>query len=153
MKIESKLEPQAVDLLELAEPGGLDAAAAPVVRDPRLLYDVPVTLEVVLGEVQLDVKALVESKVGSLLTLQRSLGDPVEVRLNRRVVARGELVAVGDHYGVRVTEIADPHETSCWSCSLHRWRPRPAWGSSPAIRPRRRWTRGGSCSAPWWWRC
>ncbi len=108
MKIEANLDPQAVDLLELSEAGEPDAAAAAVVRDPRLLHDVPVTLEVVLGEARLDVKSLFESKVGTLLTLQRALGEPVEVRLNRRLVARGELVAVGDRYGVRITEIAEP---------------------------------------------
>jgi len=107
MKIEANLDPQAVDLLELSEPGEPDAAAPSIVRDPRLLHDVPVTLEVVLGEIQLDVKTLFESKVGTLLPLQRALGEPVEVRLNRRVVARGELVAVGERYGVRITEIAE----------------------------------------------
>ncbi len=108
MKIESRLDPQPVDLLELPEAGTPDAAAPAVLRDARVLHDVPVTLEIVLGEAVTDVRTLFESKVGSLLTLQRALAEPVEVRLNRRVVARGELVAVGDRYGVRITEVAEP---------------------------------------------
>jgi flagellar motor switch protein FliN/FliY len=108
MKIESKRASQPVDLLDLPEPGTPEAAAPVLLRDMRVLHDVPVTLEVVLGEVVTDVRTLFESKVGSLLTLDRPLAEPVEVRLNRHVVARGELVAVGDRYGVRITEVAEP---------------------------------------------
>jgi flagellar motor switch protein FliN len=107
MKIESNLQPQAVDLLELSEPEGGESSPGPALRDARVLYEVPVTLEVVVGEAHLDVKTLFDSKVGTVLTLERSLGDAVEVRLNRRLVARGVLVAVGDQFGVRITEMPE----------------------------------------------
>lgn len=70
-----------------------------------LIDNVEVTLEAYLGKSQLKISEIKALKADSLITLDASLGAAVELRLNNAVVARGELVAAGDKFGVRLTEI------------------------------------------------
>lgn len=74
--------------------------------DAPVLQGVNVDLDARLGEVSLSVKALLALKQGSVLTLDRQLNELVELRLNDVVVARGEIVAVDDKFGVRIFEVA-----------------------------------------------
>lgn len=74
--------------------------------DAALFKDVPVVLRARLGDVTLSIEELLNLKAGSLLQLGASLSDPVELWLNESLIAAGELVAVDDHFGVRITEIA-----------------------------------------------
>jgi len=79
----------------------------PVSRINRQLIDnVGVTLEAFLGEVRLTVAELGALAEGAVVPLQASLSEAVELRLNGVAVARGELVAVGDKFGVRLIELA-----------------------------------------------
>ena len=75
--------------------------------DGDLLRDVQVSLEASLGQADMTVAELMALKSGSVVTLASSLAEPVELLLNGTVVARGEIVAVGEHFGVRITEIAE----------------------------------------------
>lgn len=70
------------------------------------LDSLPVTIEAVLGVATVKVGELTAMAPGDSFTLDRKLGDPVELRLNGVPVAYGELVAVGDNFGVRIQEIA-----------------------------------------------
>jgi len=70
-----------------------------------LIDQVEVTLEAYLGKAQLAIADVRTLKPDSVVTLDASLGAAVELRLNGAVVARGELVAVGDKFGVRLIEI------------------------------------------------
>jgi flagellar motor switch protein FliN len=74
--------------------------------DSDLISDVSVCLKARLGEVTLSVKDLLDLKAGSVVKLEQKLNDRVELRLNDALVAVGEIVAVGDHFGVRIVEIA-----------------------------------------------
>lgn len=71
-----------------------------------LFKEVSVVLRAHLGEVSLTIDELLSVKAGSLLKLNAQLNDPVELRLNQSVVARGEIVAVGDNFGIRIVEVA-----------------------------------------------
>ncbi len=73
--------------------------------DPGLIGSVEVELEAVLGSTKMTVAELMKLEPGSSVTLDASLDRDVELRLNGAAVARGELVALGDRYGVRVIEI------------------------------------------------
>lgn len=73
--------------------------------DPDLIGSVEVALEAVLGSTTMSVAELMKLDKGSTVELESSLARDVELRLNGMAVARGELVAVGDHYGVRILEI------------------------------------------------
>ncbi|MBN8501786.1 MAG: FliM/FliN family flagellar motor switch protein [Sphingomonadales bacterium] len=72
-----------------------------------VLDDIPVTVEAVLGSVRLTVAELKALTEGDSLTLDKALGDPVMLRLNGVVIASGELVAVGENFGVRIQTLAN----------------------------------------------
>ena len=76
--------------------------------DAAIFNDVRVALRVRLGEVTLTVKELLALKSGSTLKLDLKMTDLVELRLNDALIARGEIVAVDDSFGVRIVEIAQP---------------------------------------------
>ncbi len=74
--------------------------------NPRLIETVGVTLEAYLGEARMTVADLTALSDNSVVPLDAALNQAVELRLNGVAVARGELVAVGDSFAVRLTEIA-----------------------------------------------
>ena len=74
--------------------------------DSSVLSDVEVALEARLGRSTLTIGALTALEQGSVITLDCSLADHADLYLNGKCVARGEIVAVGDNFGVRITEIA-----------------------------------------------
>lgn len=84
----------------------IDEDAAPSRIDQGLIAGVEVTLEARLGSAVMTVAKLMELKAGDCLVLDAALNCDVELRLNGVTVARGELVAVGDSFGVRIVEIA-----------------------------------------------
>src|SRR3990170_4529589 len=71
-----------------------------------LIGHVKVKLTVALGAAELSVAKLFSLSPNDVVTLDRSVDAPVDIRLNDKVIARGTLVAVGDNFGVRVTDIA-----------------------------------------------
>ncbi|MGH8038008.1 MAG: FliM/FliN family flagellar motor switch protein [Pseudomonas sp.] len=72
----------------------------------ELLHDVTVVLEVRLGVTETTVKTLMDLRLGATVELSQHVQQDVDVLLNGRVIARGEIVAVDDHFGVRITELA-----------------------------------------------
>jgi len=83
--------------------GGTADEAARV--STRLLGNVPVQLEAFVGGARMTVAELAALAADSVVTLDAPLNQAVELRLNDHAVARGELVAVGDRFGVRISEI------------------------------------------------
>ena len=80
---------------------------SPLARiNPKLVETVSVTLEAYLGEARMTIADLTALKDDSVVPLDAALSQAVELRLNGVAVARGELVAVGDSFAVRLTEIA-----------------------------------------------
>jgi flagellar motor switch protein FliN/FliY len=71
-----------------------------------LLGDVAVTLLARLGSVDMTLAELLALRTGSVIELATRLSEPVELYLNDALVARGEIVAVDDQFGIRITEIA-----------------------------------------------
>jgi flagellar motor switch protein FliN/FliY len=70
-----------------------------------LLLDVSLELSAELGRATLSVREIVELGTGSIVQLDRAAGGPVDVLVNGKAVARGEVVALDDRYGVRITEL------------------------------------------------
>jgi flagellar motor switch protein FliN/FliY len=92
-----------------AKPGEPPKSAASARLSPidgDLLREVQVSLEARLGNATLTVEQMMALKAGSVVTLETGLADHVELFLNDTLVARCEIVAVGDKYGVRIVEIA-----------------------------------------------
>lgn len=90
-------DPPAAKPAKVSPPGRIDA---------RLIDNVGVTLEAYLGGARMTVAELTNLKSDSVVSLDAALNQAVELRLNGVPVARGELVAVGDKFGVRLVEMA-----------------------------------------------
>ena len=68
-------------------------------------YDVPVRVSTVIGKSQIQVAQLMRLTRGAVLELDRRVGEPVDIYVNNRLVARGELVVVDENLGVTITEV------------------------------------------------
>lgn len=75
-------------------------------KDIGLVGHVPVTLVAQLGSVSMTVEQLFKLRQGEVLTMTEGLDAPVTLLLNGKPVARGELLAVDDQLGIRITELA-----------------------------------------------
>jgi flagellar motor switch protein FliN len=73
--------------------------------DLEAVFDVPVRISVVLGRARVPVASLLKMDVGSVVELDRQVGEAVEIFVNDRLVARGEIVLVENRLGVTMTEI------------------------------------------------
>ncbi len=73
--------------------------------DLRPVFDVPVSVQAVIGRTTIEVAKLLELSPGSVLELDRRVGEAIDIYVNSRLVARGEVVVVDDRLGVTMTEI------------------------------------------------
>lgn len=69
------------------------------------VYDIPVQISVVLGKTSMQVNQLLKLGRGAVIELDRKVGEPIDIYVNNRLVARGEVVVVEDRIGVTMTEI------------------------------------------------
>ena len=69
------------------------------------VYDVPVTLSAVIGSTKMLVSDLLKLTRGSVVELERRLGDPVDIYVNNRLIAKGEVVSVDDKLAITMTEV------------------------------------------------
>ena len=86
------------------------SGAAGASRDIDFLLDIPLEVTVELGRSRMLIKALLQLGQGSVLELEKIAGEPMEVLVNNRLVARGEVVVVNEKFGVRLTDIISPTE-------------------------------------------
>jgi flagellar motor switch protein FliN len=76
------------------------------------VFDVPVHIKAVLGRATMDVASLLKLSRGSLIELDRRVGEAIDIYVNNRLVARGELVVVEERLGVTMTEIIKDNDTN-----------------------------------------
>ena len=74
-------------------------------QDLEAVYDVPVTVSAVLGKSGMEVSQLLKLGKGTIVELDRTVGEAIDIYVNDRLVARGEVVLVEDRLGVTMTEI------------------------------------------------
>lgn len=86
----------------LTPPGQAGAAGAP---DVNPLHQVKTALTVCVGSVTLTVGELLQARKDQVVRLDSTVNDPVDLLIEGRVVARGQLVAMGDHFAVRITQL------------------------------------------------
>jgi flagellar motor switch protein FliN len=88
----------------------LDGGAVPAEGGADLgrLQNVPVELAVEIGRTRMTIGDALALGIGSVVTVGRLAGDPVDLLVNGRVIARGEVVAIEEELGLRITEIAAP---------------------------------------------
>ncbi len=77
-------------------------------RNLNMLFDIPLQVTVELGRTNRNVKDILELTSGSIIELDKLAGEPVDVLVNNRLIARGEVVVIEENFGVRITNIASP---------------------------------------------
>lgn len=86
----------------------LDEPALPSGIDPSnldIVMDIPLEVTVELGRKRMSIKNILDLGSGSIVELDKIAGEPVDLLVNGRLVARGEVVVIEDNFGVRITEI------------------------------------------------
>ena len=107
-----------LNLQELDIDGGLSETGTPVLAsdegegevvhaatDLEAVYDIPVTVSAVLGKSHMQVSQLLKIGRGAVVQLDRKVGEAIDIYVNNRLVARGEVVVVDERLGVTMTEI------------------------------------------------
>jgi flagellar motor switch protein FliN/FliY len=90
-----------------------DEAASPA-RNLEMVMRIPVTMKIVLGSATMPVSNLMKLGRGTIIPLDRRVGEPVDVVVNGRVVARGEVVVADEatsRFGIKLTEVVGPSDT------------------------------------------
>lgn len=80
------------------------------VQNLDFILDIPLKVSVELGRAQVVIKDLLQLGQGSVLELDKLAGEPLEVLVNGKLVARGEVVVVNEKFGIRLTDIISPLE-------------------------------------------
>ena len=86
-------------------------ALEPAPADLARVYDVPVELAVEIGRTRMTIGQTLDLRPGSVVSLNRLAGEPVDLLINGKPIARGEVVVIDEEFGLRVTEVlpgADP---------------------------------------------
>ena len=95
-----------IDTLDLAQPSTNVGEPLAQPRDLQAVYDIPVTVSAVLGKATMQVSQLLKLGRGAVVELDRKLGEAIDIYVNNRLVARGEVVMVDEtRLGVTMTEI------------------------------------------------
>ena len=85
--------------------GAGDNASERSAADLAAVYDVPISVQAVLGRAYMEVASLLRLARGSVIELDRKVGEAIDIYVNNRLVARGEVVVVDERLGVTMTEI------------------------------------------------
>ena len=101
--------PDAADLA-LDVPDEAPEGPSEAVRSIEFLLDVPLDVSVEIGRSRMLIHELLQLGQGSVVELNKLAGEPLDVLINSRLVARGEAVVVNERFGVRLTEIVSPVE-------------------------------------------
>ena len=87
-------------------------ASAPrtIKRELDFLLDIPLEVSVELGRTSMLINELLQLGQGSVIELNKLAGEPLEILVNNRLIARGEAVVINEKFGVRITDIVSPIE-------------------------------------------
>lgn len=82
----------------------------PQMKNLEFIMDIPLQLTVELGRTKLLVRDVLQLNQGSVVELTKLAGEPLDVFVNSKLVARGEAVVVNDKFGIRLLDIVSPNE-------------------------------------------
>ena len=104
------------DTTPAAAPAAFDVLTADAPAGPAgdlnldVILDVPVRLSLEVGRARIPIRNLLQLAQGSVVELERSAGDPLDVYVNGTLIAQGEVVVVNERLGVRLTDVVSPAE-------------------------------------------
>lgn len=96
-----------------AAPGGANAPAkmaVPQIQSLDFILDIPLKVSVELGRSKMAIRDVLQLAQGSVIELSKFAGEPLEVLVNDKLIARGEVVVVNEKFGIRLTDIISPIE-------------------------------------------
>jgi len=112
--LESETESQASDTPEAEPPSdSTDEISPEKMEKPvnmELLLDIPLEITAELGRTRMIINDLLQLGQGSVIELNKLAGEPLEILVNHKLVARGEVVVVNEKFGIRLTDIISPLE-------------------------------------------
>lgn len=106
----------------VASPGGAPAEVAPSVlptgpdgevypfHEIEFVHDVPLKLSVEIGQTSLSVRDILGLSVGKSIEFTKVVGEPMDITISGKLMARGEIVVVNERYGVRISEVTRPDD-------------------------------------------
>lgn len=80
------------------------------VKNLEFLLDIPLQISVEVGRSRILIKELLEMQEGTVVELDKLAGEPLDVYVNSRLIARGEAVLVNEKFGIRLTDVVSPAE-------------------------------------------
>ena len=89
---------------------GTGAPSTVTAENLRVLENVEVQMTVKVGNTEIKIRDLLRLNEGAVIELDRLAGDPLDILVNGTMIAKGEIVMVGERFGVRFTEIVDPEK-------------------------------------------
>ncbi|MFQ5736244.1 MAG: flagellar motor switch protein FliN [Thermodesulfobacteriota bacterium] len=90
--------------------GTLSEENAGTVGNMNMVLDIPVTISVEIGRTKMMIKDLLQLGQGTVVELEKLAGEPLEILVNGRLLARGEAVVVNEKFGIKLTDIVSPSE-------------------------------------------
>lgn len=93
-----------------AQFGALKPESSPPVNNIDMILDIPISLSVELGRTRMLIKELLQLGQGSIVELEKLAGEPIEILVNGKLIARGEAVVVNEKFGVKLTDVVSPSE-------------------------------------------
>lgn len=109
---ETEINPDEVnDLHEAAKPSNAKGGTSQISSEKmKILENIEVTLSIEVGRTEMTIRDLLRLNEGSVIELDRLAGEPLDLFVNGAIIAKGEVVMVGERYGIRLTDIVDPEE-------------------------------------------
>lgn len=112
--LEQKAKAAASGLMSDQKPAALSPfdtkAGGVAVNSLDLILDIPMQVSVQLGTTRMVIRDLLQLGQGSVVELDKLAGEPMEVLVNNKLVARGEVVVVNEKFGIRLTDVVSPTE-------------------------------------------
>ena len=105
LEMETGAPPPTADVVQVSPGGDGDSNIDRSAEDLEAVFDVPVQVSAILGRARMEVGDLLKIGPGTVLELDRKVGEAIDIYVNNRLVARGEVVLVEDKLGVTMTEI------------------------------------------------
>ncbi len=107
---QSRIEAPKTEVSEVAFGEIKKAESAKTTLDLDFILDIPLTLTAELGRNRMLISELLQLGQGSVIELSKLAGEPMDIFVNSRLIARGEVVVVNEKFGVRLTDIVSPTE-------------------------------------------
>ncbi|GIW55329.1 MAG: hypothetical protein KatS3mg082_1733 [Nitrospiraceae bacterium] len=87
-----------------------NTSAAPAVKNLEFILDIPMQVTVQVGTARMAIRDLLQLGQGSVIELDKLAGEPMEVLVNNKLVAKGEVVVVNEKFGIRLTDVVSAAE-------------------------------------------